>query len=267
MQPTQPIDWIRAAYAERRERNASYSLRAFARDVRVPSGRLSEILSGRRRLTTLQAERIADRLGMLPDQRDAFLGQVRSKEKLDATLRRAGATLAPPDADWQSLSADAFYVVAEWEHWAILSLMRTDDWRDDVKWIAQRLGISAIEARGALDRLERVGLVIRLDGVLRRTEKNLTTSHDIPSSALRRSHRQTLEQAISCVEEYDVTERDITSVSFVTNPSRLPMAKELIREFRRRLATALEDGAEHTEVYNLNIQLVPVTKIRKGEPT
>jgi hypothetical protein len=48
-------------------------------------------------------------------------------------------------------------------------------------------------------------------------------------------------------------------MTMAIDPRKLPLAKTLIREFRFRLAELLETG-NRTEVYNLNVQLVPVTK-------
>ncbi|MFX5622600.1 DUF4423 domain-containing protein [Acinetobacter baumannii] len=43
-----------------------------------------------------------------------------------------------------------------------------------------------------------------------------------------------------------------------TDPARLPEAKKLIAKFRREMAALLERG-QPSEVYDCNIQLVPVT--------
>ncbi|MGZ3740999.1 MAG: DUF4423 domain-containing protein, partial [Bdellovibrionota bacterium] len=61
------------------------------------------------------------------------------------------------------------------------------------------------------------------------------------------------------IEAVPTEERDITSMTMAIDPRRLPLAKTLIRKFRFRLADLLETG-DRTEVYNLNVQLVPVTK-------
>lgn len=88
------------------------------------------------------------------------------------------------------------------------------------------------------------------------------TTSDIPSAALRRSHRQTLEQAIESLEEVRIELRDITSITMAIDPARIGEAKTAIRRFRRDMAALLEDG-RRTEVYNLNVQLVPVTRWRE----
>ena len=47
---------------ERRSRNPRYSLRAYARDLGISVSHLSTIMNGRRKLSTLQAGKIAVKL-------------------------------------------------------------------------------------------------------------------------------------------------------------------------------------------------------------
>ena len=52
--------------------------------------------------------------------------------------------------------------------------------------------------------------------------------------------------------------RDMTSMTMVTSPERIARAKEMIRDFRRKLTRFLEaEGGE--EVYVFASQLFPVT--------
>jgi transcriptional regulator with XRE-family HTH domain len=53
---------LRDEFARRRVSNAHYSLRAFARALRVDHSTLSQILRGRRRLTSEAMQRLASRL-------------------------------------------------------------------------------------------------------------------------------------------------------------------------------------------------------------
>lgn len=89
--------------------------------------------------------------------------------------------------------------------------------------------------------------------------KDLSTSNEVSSAALRESHRQTLEQALAKLDEVPLEQRDVTSISMAIDVSKIPAAKKMILRFRRSLSEFLESGHQ-TEVYNLNVQLLPVTK-------
>ena len=108
----------------------------------------------------------------------------------------------------------------------------------------------------------RLGLIDQKAGKLRKTNKDLRTTDGISSAALRKSHKESILQAAETLDNVPVDERDITSMTMAIDPAKLPLAKKLIRDFRYRLADLLECGAR-TEVYNLNVQLVPVSKKEK----
>ena len=246
----EPLEILRAELLARTRRNPQFSLRAFARVLGLAPARLSELLSQKRKMTSGQAHRIADGLGYPPAKRRRLLETVEGAR---------AKTVAPAEArQYTALADDHFAIIADWWHFAILSLLETVDARDDAVWIGRRLRISPVIARGALARLERLGLLTGPSGARRPTHADLTTSHDLPSSALRISHTQSLKNAVRALAEVPVQARDISSITMAIDPARLPEAKALICDFRRRLAALLEAGTK-SEVYDLNVQLVPLS--------
>jgi uncharacterized protein (TIGR02147 family) len=257
------LEWLRAELARRQAGNAHYSLRSFARTLGIPSGRLSELLLHKRYLTPRLGRQIAERLKYPVRERTRFLAAIERQQAAVKRLRRVTSLEEKSDV-YQPLSFDAFHAVADWPHFAILSLVKTSDFRSDPEWIARRLGLEAGEVRETIARLKRLGLLRETDGRLRRTRERLTNTQDISSTALKRSHRQSLEQVVRALDEVSLEDRDITSVTAAIDVSKIPLAKTLIKNFRRTLSDLLEDG-ERTEVYNLNISLVPVTRVRRGK--
>lgn len=241
-------DLIKAEYLRRKRDNKQYSLRAFAENLDVPPGRLSEILSGKRALSKKMKAHIAGKLGISEIQ--DFLDEA-SLPKLSFSQR----------SDYHLLTDDTFSVLADWYHFAILSLADTKDFKADAKWIAKRLNISVMESAEALKKLKNVGLIEIKNGKLMKTNKNVSTTSDIESIALRQSHKQSLEQAALALNEVSIELRDITSMTMAIDLKKIPMAKKIIREFRTKLCDVLETGHQ-SEVYNLNVQLVPVSTRR-----
>lgn len=257
---------LQEEFNRRKARNRHYSLRAFARALDLPPGRLSEILSDKRPMTLELGEKISASLGFSPEIRKHFLEKVRQTRRERSSWKKIeqGSAEAPDPAqsDFEQLSEDSFQVLADWYHFAIFVLIETDDFDPSLLWIAKRLDISTIEARSAIERLDRIGLIEEKRGSWVTTRKNLTTSHEVSSSALKHSHRQDLERAISSLEEVPIELRDITSVTMAIDPARLPEAKKMIAAFRRKLCRYLESGKKK-EVYNLNVQLVPISQRQK----
>ena len=171
--------------------NANYSQRSFARQLGLSPGELSEVLRGKRPLSLKSALRIAQGLGFSPEETKRLVMMVqqeKSREFDDASLAPLLDDSAAA-ARTQQLSLDVFTVISEWYHFAILSLAECEHFKWEPKWIAGRLGIQATEARVALDRLQRVGLVSKVNGRLQATGENLTTPDGVPSEAIRNYHK------------------------------------------------------------------------------
>lgn len=252
--------FIEAELIRRCQRNPRYSLRAFARSLEVSPSFLSRVLSGKRALTVPVARSFSQALDLTPEQQRSFLDLVvRAQPACGGRRRKAAAEAAAP-ASYAQLSADAFAVIAEWHHYALTELVYLRRARtQDLRWIARMLGIPLIEARASVERLKRLGILRQeKGGRLAKTERWLTTTHDVASVALRRFHAQVLERARRSLEETPVGERDVTSITMAIDPARLPEAKARIKRFRRSLSAYLEAG-DRTRVYSLAIQLFPLT--------
>jgi DNA-binding MarR family transcriptional regulator len=249
---------LAAELAARRQRNPRYSLRAYARDLRIAPGILSQVLNGKRRLTVAQSNTISRLLGLDGAARAAFATPPRLQRTLPARWKGG-------DAGVRSLADDEFRVIAGWQHYAILGLIETPGFRSEPDWIAERLGLSVVTISAALRRLERVGLVTRVDGRLARVPQRLRTTTDVPSGAIRAYHRGMLRKGQDALASLDVDQRDFSSITIRANPAKLATAKQLIRDFRRSLTDLLQaDGGD--ELFVLNVQLFPLTSPRSPEP-
>jgi uncharacterized protein (TIGR02147 family) len=238
---SESIQFLNQEFKRRLAKNPSYSLRAFANALAISPGRLSELLSGKRKLTNKMAARLADRLSL----------DVIGRNKFFAAIDAAYAT--------KPIAEEEFTLISEWYHFAILSLIETKGFKFEPKWIAQRLGITTVEVREAIERLERLQLIESRQQKIYLRQKGTATTSDVPSGALRRHHKCHIERAAQALEDVPLSERDITAITMAIDKSKLPQAKELIRKFRRQMSRLLESG-ERTEVYNLNIQLIPLSK-------
>lgn len=241
-----PQAWLQSEFRARRAKNGAYSLRRMAQQLGIPSGRMSELLNGRRRITVRVAEKICSALKYDLAKRQKFMALVTNGQN------------SLEDALYTQLSADAFQVLADWHHFAILSVMDLDDFDPAPKVVGARLGISSTEVRESYDRLLRLGLIERQGQSFRKTSKDITTTHDIESAALRISHKQNLELAARSLDEDPVSVRDVTSITMAIDIAKLPAAKAMIKKFRRSLCRFLESDQKN-EVFNLNIQLFPLT--------
>ena len=244
------IKLLHDVYSQRRIRNGSYSLRAYARDLTIPASSLVSIMQGKRPLTLKTAEIVAERLKLGSRERKKFLGLV-----------HLNGSHHGKESGRQKLVKELLNYVKGWENLAILSLCQTRDFSSEHDWIASRLGISVTECRNAIDRLEKLGLIRCSAAGIERTCQPLTTTWGIPSKAIQFAHGQHLEQAGLALRRVPVDRRIFSSITFPTDPKKLKEASVMIKEFGRKLSAFLEDG-DKTQVYRLGVQLIPLTKDR-----
>jgi uncharacterized protein (TIGR02147 family) len=248
---------LQKRFSEMRIKNPSFSLRAFARRLDLNSGALSAFLNGKRRVSRKMAARIADSLGLDPQERSEVLARFATKPSLEKIEQ------AQP-LQYLQLTADQFRIIAKWHHFAILSLIRTRGFKSHPKWIAGRLGITLPQAQEALSRLARLGFIsVDENGRIQRTKSKYRTTDDVVSLSLRQGHAENLELAKESLLRDSIEQRDFTAATMAIDPKKLPEAKERIRKFQDDLADFLESG-EQTEVYKICVQLFPLTTLEEG---
>ncbi len=243
---------------DRKQKNGGYSLRAFARDLGIKPGPLSEMMTGKRAVSPTTANLISRRLGLSQTDAKAVQGLATDGRRKDVKTHNK---VTGSEISFTTVPDDHFAIIADWEHYAILSLIKTDDFDADAAWIARRIGIAKRTAELALKRLVKLGYIKKSGQTYTRLAARYHTSNDIPSAALREGNRQNINQALACLETTPVELRDITSMTLALCIDRIPQAKKLIHEFRWKFLELMEKGPK-TEVYNLNIQFCPVTHVR-----
>lgn len=217
-------------------RNPRYSMRAFSTQLGISHSLLSLVLSKRRRVTEKTLSRVCEALDA---KRDEVLGDSNAYHRF-------------PTQDFEAIS--------DWFHYAILSLLEIKGFRMDPRWISNRLGISAAQARLAIERMRSMGILIRIKGRWRQSTKPLVVDNTIARPKIRTHHKQLLQKAEEALDSTLFEERDYSAMTFAMDPANILIAKEKIKTFRRSLVRELERQGRRTEVYQFNLQLFPLSK-------
>jgi uncharacterized protein (TIGR02147 family) len=253
---------LKEEFASRAAANPLYSLRAFARDLQISSGRLSDVLNGKSGLSVSTARKLALQLKFSPEETKLFLAYVERKHaRLKLKKANAEAYLSEFEkrAKYNVLPLDHFKVVADWYYFALLEACSLSDKKNNFKWFAKRLKISPEEARVACERLIRLGLLENKNNELTPTEDFTATPSDIPSEAIQRHHLQILEKAKQALTHLPVDTRDFSTITVAIRSKDLPEAKEMIKEFRRRFNEKFRKAKTKDQVYCLGVQCFPLT--------
>ena len=246
-----PKEFLTEELAKRKNLNPAYSLRAFARQLKLSPGELSEIMAGKRHLSLKSALRTARALGLNQSETKQLLQMAQLGKSLDFKDREL---LEPLNAQKvvQQISNDLFHIVSDWYCFAILNLAECKSFKWNSQYIAQKLTISVHEARLAVERLERAGLVETRQGKKRVVKDYVMTGSGIPSEAVRNYHRQMLRKAQEALDFQAVDEREIRGLGLPLDRKHLPSIKIDIKNFLDELAAKYSKG-DKTEVYQLEL--------------
>jgi uncharacterized protein (TIGR02147 family) len=183
--------YLKTAFEKRCAKNASYSLRAFARDLNVPVANLSKALNGTRGFSEKTLDQISKKLSLSSDE-NLFLKSLCKKEFSKSKKAKADAIdkLKQAFLYQVQLTDEKVSLVSDWYHLAIMALIDTRDFNSDHNWIAERLGLHKKVVDQAIERL------LAIEALKIENDSYISTGHffvdpkGIPSRAVREFHHQ-----------------------------------------------------------------------------
>lgn len=259
---THPREYLLAVHGYQKERNPSFSLRAWAKKLGYKSSSyLNEMVNGHKPISIDLAGRVALQLDLpfkerkcleLLVLRETVQGQERVifQELLDTVV---------PEQETKDLSVDEFRLVADWYHFVLMEMAELKDFKEDHNILSQRLGesVSPELVKVALERLIRLDLLKRdKNGKLRRTKALFNVSSKIPNSAIRIHHRQMLEKAILALENQKVNERFFSGCTIAVDQDEVQKVEGIIEDFQKKLCALLQGKDRRFDsVYRVGIQV------------
>jgi uncharacterized protein (TIGR02147 family) len=253
---------FRDALLNRKEKNRTYSMRAFARHLDLSAAFVSLVIQEKRHLSPKIAMKVAQKLNWSSRKQKYFLSLLEFENPKTEFSQKAAAEqilkYKSSRLKFESLEIDVFAAISLWHHNAILSLLTLKDMTHSTHKIAQRLKLDPFETEAALQRLRKLGLV-RLNGEKWSSTHSHIRVKSTPSKAIRAYHKQMLKMASEALDQQSFEERDFSNLTFTVDPSQLELAKLKILEFRREMAQLL-NGSSASEVYQLSVQLFRLTQ-------
>lgn len=237
---------LKTIFNAKKKKNPRFSLRAFARQLNMSSGRLSEILNGRRTMTLKMASHIVSNLNEDDIQPEEFLKIVSSeRQKVRLGIK---------------LKDDAEKLLLNPKSQALLSYLAIPGINQDPVAMGQALGISVTQCEQFINELINLELVRRdFKGRLLVTHSKTAVFSQVHSDVIRQGHIERLKYISKAIEEGDTEERDLGAMMFCMDPKDFNHIKDLILKFRKSIADNAEKK-EVSKVYMLATYLIPMSK-------
>ena len=256
--------YLREVMAEKARKNPSFSLRAMAKNLKLAPSFLSGVLKGQKNFSLRTSMEVARKLRLPNEEIEYFclLAQKDAakdpdvKEALLSQLQRQN----PVPQEVNDLSVDHFRSISDWQHFAILAATDLNTVGVNARTLAAALGLPQAEIELSLERLERLGMLLRTpEGTLQKSARNPRVVSKDANQALRNFHRQTLQKAIDSLETQTNAEKVIGSETIAIDSDQVEAYSALANEFFEKVLALAKKSKRRDSVYHLGVQMFSFT--------
>lgn len=235
------ISILENEFEKRKKVEKKYSLRKYSEDAGIDPSTMSQYLRGKRKLT-----------------QEAFsliLGKIRCDEE---TLNKY-----QQDVQKLELLKEKFALIkSHWYYYGILELTHTIDFKADINWVANRLGISEEVVSKAIEDMKEIGAIeINQNSWCDKLgHVTFVEEPDMDIEAGRIHQKQLLKLSESSIDNNEGAIKDHTSLCFAFDTALMPEVKERIAKFKEELTHYIESNSKNKdEVYSLQVNLNPLS--------
>ena len=255
---------LRNVLDERIKRNPKYSLRSFARDLKLSASSLSSVLSGSQNISAAKAGSIGECLGLNQDERRIFIEIVKlHQNQLDEDQRALAIQnlerFFTAQKSIYRLPYNLFSMVADWRYLGLLTALNAKKVGGSLTIAKSWLGETLTEVRKIADLLETQGFLKSLgNDLFEVVHKRTLSSSDTPVAAFRAFHRSRLNRVSKALDSVENDKRDVVSTLLVMRKEDVPLVKEEITKALNSIVSKFESNEEGDVLYQFTVALVPV---------
>jgi uncharacterized protein (TIGR02147 family) len=144
----------------------------------------------------------------------------------------------------------------------IYVLIGQSDFQEDLPSIRKKLknSVSVEEIERIIMDLESLGLVVRENGKLKQTHSAISTGEDVREPAVFSYHQQMIDLAKESLK-MPSKHREFNGITVTIPANQVAEVKKRFRQFRKELNEYLSQFSEPSVVYQINLQLFPLTEV------
>lgn len=246
-------------------KNSRYSMRAFAKQIGISASHLSRVINGQKDISAHSALKIGLELKLNDQELEHFLDLVNFETADSHTQKMIQSRINERvyRLPKKTIEMEMFKVIADWYHLPLFELMKSKRFVANEQWIAKRLSLSLVEVKTAIDRLEYVGLIKRMQNGYEILEADVQTSDDVASIAIKKHHEQMSHKAVEALS-CTVDEREFQSLQLCFDQKNLKKAKKRIRDFVSKFDQEFKTNSSQ-DIYQMNLQFFNLTKNKESK--
>lgn len=248
----------------KKEKSPSFSLRSLAKKAKLSPSLLSLVMVGKRKLSLAAAESLASAFCLRGKQRRYFLtlAQLHSARTAEEKwkLQNELMKLQGSEAE-QALELRHYRLISHWYYSVLYVLCGLKNLDHSTASLHQRLGpeVSIKEVQVALNDLISLGLIKKTGERYEQILGSVSTQPKMKDAAIYKYHHDMLKRAELALKRSS-SEREFEGLTVAIPKKQMKVVKEKIRSFMTELNLMLDQHSEADDVYQLNLQLFPLTQ-------
>jgi uncharacterized protein (TIGR02147 family) len=264
--------FLNDSIAERRKENSNFSLRYISQKAGIKSsGFLSMVLKGTRNISEKLIIELARILKLNKKERHYFrslvyFNQAKSHSEKSHFYREI---LSLQKGPVRTVTQNRYEFYDKWYYSAIRELVAIYEVTDEnYEMLAKVIKpvVKPGEVKSALEVLTRLGLITKTKpGVYKRTDAVITSGVSVVKPfAIQNFQLATLELAKSAYERFPREERELSTLTMSIDKTTYNLIQKKVAKLRSEIMELARSVPEPEQVYQLNMQLFPLSK-RKEE--
>jgi uncharacterized protein (TIGR02147 family) len=264
-------EYLKEYYTTQRECNPNFSYRYFARLAGFKGQSfLRMVMDGDRGLKPDSIAKFATALKLKKKEKTyfealVFYNQAKTEKDKDYYFDRLMG-LRPPQS-MQGLEKDSFEYITKDYYVIIREMVAVPSFMEDVEWIRSQFypPLKPKQVTDAIETLVRLGLLKRdTDGKLEHSSALLKSLPEADSIEVFNYHRTVLSKAKDSILNVLPEFRETVSMTIPMSVKDLQKVKDAIRGCQESIANIVNSSANDSdEVFQVNVQMFPVTKMSK----
>lgn len=261
-------EYLGAYYTEQKATTKSFSYRSFSKKANInTSSFLYHVIQGKKNLTKNSIVNVSGAMGLNKEESDYFENLVffnQAKTILEKTHYYSKLIEIKRPVDIASIEKSRYEFYREWYHCVLREAVSFVDFKDDYSVLGKFLipPISDKEAKSSVQLLEKLDFIRRDENGIYRQTDELINAKPSPIEALigQKFQIKMTELAINAYDSTAIHERLGTSTTFSISEKTFNLIKLRTREFRREIMELAKIDNDPEQVYQMNINLFPVSR-------
>ena len=264
-------EYLRDYFKEAKKENSKFTHRYLAQKLELSTSNLIwRIIQGKRNLTKPVMFKLSQFLSHSKKETQYFENMVsflQAKTHDEKNLYFKRMIELRHNLKIKKIDEQQYEYYSNWYNLVVRELVTYPDFNDDFIALAKKLSppITLVQAKQSVELLLKQGLIKKNGKRYVQKDPVISTGPEINSLAVVNFHRKMAHLAAESYDRHTKKERTITSCTVNISEDRFQDLKREIADFRRKALMLADDANKSSRVFQLNIQLFPLSKAQKEE--